>query len=225
MGQIIMTVKAIDWSEGNVGHVHVQLAGGFCKIDWGDGKDDIIKANGTEWLYAMHPYPKKSKNTGGIFNIIISSDCNNIIGIMADSGDMNVEDIDINGCQSLKFFSASYLIDHFDLKTNPGIKKCDLKGEACASADFSNSTGLEELNFCFTSNKTTVLDLSKCNNLKQLYCINAWDLKTIKISNRSSLKEVTYNNNTPLDSKTLEILHRIVIEKNGGVITKEENEI
>lgn len=224
MGQIIMTIKAINWTEGDVGRVQVQLAGGSCKIDWGDGKAGILKANGTEWLYAMHPYPNSCKKTGGIFNIIISSDCNNIIGIMADSGDMNVEDIDIKGCQSLEFFSASYLIDHFDLKTNPGIKKCDLKGEACASADFSNSTGLEELDFYLTS-AVTVLDLSKCNNLKRLYCNNAWDLKTIKISNRSSLKEVTYNNDTPLDSKTLEILHRIVVEKNGGIITKEENEI
>lgn len=28
MGQILMTVRAIDWTEGNVGHVHVLLDGG-----------------------------------------------------------------------------------------------------------------------------------------------------------------------------------------------------
>lgn len=37
MGQIIMTVKAIDWTEGNVGHVGVCLNGGSCRIDWAMG--------------------------------------------------------------------------------------------------------------------------------------------------------------------------------------------
>ena len=33
-----MTVKAIDWTQGDVGHVAVALRDGTCRIDWGDGK-------------------------------------------------------------------------------------------------------------------------------------------------------------------------------------------
>ena len=43
MGQIVMTVRAIDWSQGNVGHVHVMLDGGSCRIDWGDGHEARLK--------------------------------------------------------------------------------------------------------------------------------------------------------------------------------------
>lgn len=34
MGTIRMTVKAIDWTQGDVGHVAVALRDGTCRIDW-----------------------------------------------------------------------------------------------------------------------------------------------------------------------------------------------
>lgn len=33
MNQIVMAVQTIDWTEGNVGHVHVLLDDGSCRID------------------------------------------------------------------------------------------------------------------------------------------------------------------------------------------------
>ena len=127
-----MTVKAIDWAEGDVGHVGVYLNGGSCRIDWGDGYTQSLQTHKRnkqpEGLYVLHSYPQRSKVAGERFNIIITSTEDNIVGIRADSGEMDVDDIDIRSCQSLKYFQASYLIRHFDLTGNPGIKKIDFKG-------------------------------------------------------------------------------------------------
>ena len=42
MGTIRMTVKAIGWTQGDVGHVAVALRDGTCRIDWGDGRTIIL---------------------------------------------------------------------------------------------------------------------------------------------------------------------------------------
>lgn len=228
MGQIIMTVEAINWTEGNVGHIHVCLNGGSCRIDWGDGHISTCCASmyvkQPEWLYYLYVYPNGCKATQERFDIVISSDSDNIVGIMADSGDMDVADIDISGCQSLVHFEASYLIDHFDLTTNPGILNMNLKGEACGLADFSNSTELKELYYCFTGgggrhDAKAKLDLTKCDKLEYLECCYAHELTHIAISNRSALKKLVFDENTPLSDKSIEIIKRIV-ERNGGEIVK-----
>ena len=108
MGQIIMTVKAIDWTEGNVGHVGVCLNGGSCRIDWGNGRTSTcctsMYEKQPEWLGGMYVYPNSCKAAQERFDIVISSDSDNIVGIMADSGDMDVEDIDIIGSYALFLF-------------------------------------------------------------------------------------------------------------------------
>ena len=228
MGQIIMTVKAINWTEGNVGHVHVCLNGGSCRIDWGDGhitncRTSVHKEQ-PEWLYYLHVYPIRCKAAQERFDIFISYDSDNIVGIMANSGDMDVADIDISGCQSLVHFKASYLIDHFDLTTNPGILSLNLKGEASGLADFSNSTELKELYYGFTGGDgrheaKTKLDLTKCDKLEYLECSYARELTHIAISNRSALKKLVFDENTPLSDKSIKILKRIV-ERNGGEIVR-----
>lgn len=229
IGQIIITVKAIDWEEGNVGHVHVCLSGGSCRIDWGD--EHITKCHTSrhekqpEWIYVLHCYPNRCKVVQERFNIIISSDSDNIIGIgiQDDSGDMKVENVDIRECQSLVNFRASYLIDHFDLTTNPGIRDIDLRGEACGLADFSNSTELRNLYFGYTGGgrhrASEKLDLTKCDKLEYLECCYAFELTHIALSNRSALKKLVFDAYTPLSDKSIEIIKRIV-ERNGGEIVK-----
>lgn len=228
MGQIIITVKALNWTCGNIGSVSVLLNGGSCRIDWGDGHVSSISvppySKKPEWYGASHAYPASCMAAEERFNIYVSSgDDDNIIGIDADSGEMNVDDVDIRGCQSIKHFSASHLISHFDLTGNPGIETVYLRGEACLWADFSNSVELRELIFNNTGgglfDKVEKLDLSKCDKLEYLDCCYAWDLKDIVISNRSALKEFVYNDKTPLSEKSLGIIRRI-IERNGGKITK-----
>lgn len=228
MGQIIMTVEAINWTEGDIGYISVCLNGGSCRIDWGDGHISKCRASvhkeQPEWLYDAHIYPNGCKDTQERFDIVISSDSDNIVGIRVDSGEMDVVDIDISRCQSLVYFEASYLIDYFNLTTNPGIRDVNLRGYACELADFSNSTELKELYF---NNNTggerhkigKMLDLTKCDKLEYLECCHAFELTHIAISNRSALKKLVFDENTPLSDKTIEIIKRIV-ERNGGEIVK-----
>lgn len=224
MGQIIMKVRALDWTEGNVGHVHLRLDGGDCRVDWGDGHTARLKVQGREWATASHMYPESSRKDKDRFVIIISSDSDNITGILASRGEMQVEDIDISGCQSLSYFHASWLIDHFDLRTNPGIKRVHLKGEACAIADFSNSRELIELSVEYGDKTFTKLDLTGCDRLETLYCNYNHHLTRIAISNRSALKEFVYGA-TPLDSRSLEVLNMIIVCRNSGTITETTSDL
>lgn len=224
MNQITMKVKAIDWSYGNIGAVWVLLDGGSCHIDWGDNQTSALAAPPyslqPEWCGISHSYPVKSKEIQSEYYIVISSDENNIIGINAASGEMNVEDIDIKACQSIRYFRASWLISHFDLRTNPGIEKVHLEGNACSIADFSNSTELRELSFWYDSGAVKKLDLAKCDKLEYLDCRCAHSLTHIAISNRSSLKKFEYDDNTPLSGKYLEIIKRIIERNNVKNVVK-----
>ena len=176
-----------------------------------------------ELLYAYHVYPNKCKAAGICYDIIISSDKDNIVGIHADSGDMNVDDIDIRGCQSIRYFNASHLISHFDLTGNPGIWQVDLEGEACTIVDFTNSKELRTLYYRFASGGRKSLDLSKCDNLEYLECTYA-HLEHIAISNRSALKKFVYDDMSHLNAKSLEVIQRIV-DQNGGIIEYIDTEI
>ena len=82
-----------------------------------------------------HVYPENCSKSEARFVIIISSDSDNITGILASRGEMQVEYIDIIGCQSLTYFYASWQIDHFDFRRNPGIERVDLQGNVCVIAD------------------------------------------------------------------------------------------
>ena len=217
MGQIIIKARALDWTEGNVGHVHVRLDGGTCKVDWGDGHTSGLAARGLEWVTADHVYPEGSRKSGDRFYIVISSCSENITGILACRGEMQVEDIDMSRCQSLTYFHASWQIDHFDLRTNPGIMKVELQGKACAIADFSNSRELRELSVECGDDSFTRLDLTGCDKLETLNCRLNNHLTRIAISNRSALKEVVYES-TPLVGRCLEVLDRIVVRQNGGTV-------
>lgn len=217
MGQIIIKARALDWTEGNVGHVHVRLDGGTCKVDWGDGYTSRLAARGLEWVTADHVYPEGSRKSGDRFYIVISSCSENITGILASRGEMQVEDIDMSRCQSLTYFHASWQIDHFDLRTNPGIMKVELQGKACAIADFSNSRELRELSVECGDDSFTRLDLTGCDKLETLNCRLNNHLTRIAISNRSALKEVVYES-TPLVGRCLEVLDRIVVRQNGGTV-------
>lgn len=224
MGQIIIKARALDWTEGNVGHVHVRLDGGTCKVDWGDGHTSGLAARGLEWVTADHVYPEGSRKSGDRFYIVISSCSENITGILASRGEMQVEDIDMSRCQSLTYFYASWQIDHFDLRTNPGIMKVELRGKACAIADFSNSRELRELSVECGDDSFTRLDLMGCDKLETLNCRLNNHLTRIAISNRSALKEVVYES-TPLVGRCLEVLDRIVVRQNGGTVREAAGEL
>ena len=95
-----MTVTAIDWTQGDVGHVAVALRDGACRIDWGDGRTSSVKSriNDESMIYADHVYPRGCKKSSDIYEIIITSDNDNIIGFYSGCFDMSILKLDIKGC-------------------------------------------------------------------------------------------------------------------------------
>ena len=131
---------------------------------------------------------------------------------------MDVKDIDISGCQSLKYFGSTSA--HFNLNGNPGIKAIDLMETDCTSINFSNSTGLENLNIQDFKGKQ--LDLKKCNKLEYLACYYNSELTDILVSDDSAMKTLIYEM-TPLSDSSLDRLRK-VINRNGGEIRKLETD-
>ena len=219
MGQIIMTVETSS-CETNVGEVRAILNGGSCRIDWGDGTDLPYKPEEQE-LHAQHTYSEKSEEA--TFVIRIYSDKENIIGIYAGCGDMRVKDIDISGCQTLKFFSASFGVDYFDLKTNPGITRIDITGDCCGIADFSNSLELKELSISYNSacwDEYRLLDLSKCTKLEKLKCTLIVEPIRIKLPKWFPLKEFVYDDNVDwcFSRRQLDKIVKAIEHNNGRIL-------
>lgn len=77
MNQIILKVKAIDWSYGNISYVWILLDGGSCNIDWGDNHKSSIRvppySKEPVWLGDSHAYPRSCMASADEHNIIISS--------------------------------------------------------------------------------------------------------------------------------------------------------
>ena len=118
MGTVRMTVKAIDWTEGDVGKIHVKLNRGSCRIDWGDGKSTSLFTYTEDWVSANHQYPSRCKVSGEMYEITISSLEDNITGFRVSSGDMMVADVDLSDCQSLEYIYSSWLIERLNITTN-----------------------------------------------------------------------------------------------------------
>ena len=221
MEQIIMIVETSSCGT-NVGEIMAVLDGGSCRIDWGDGTDLPYEPEGQE-LHAQHTYPEKSEEEEATFVIRIYSEEENIIGIYAGCGDMRVKDIDISGCQTLKYFSASFYCDYFNLKTNPGITRIDITGDSCGIADFSNSLELKELSISYNSacwDEYRLLDLSKCAKLEKLKCTLIVEPIRIKLPKWFPLKEFVYDGNVDwcFSRHQLEKIVKVIEHNNGRIL-------
>ena len=109
MGKIRMTVQADSHPEyGNIADFRLMLNGGLCIVNWGDGTTTTHYAEGEE-QHIRHTYPEECIGTGKTFVITISSDEDNIAGISINDefNYMDVNNIDISGCQSLKYFGTT----------------------------------------------------------------------------------------------------------------------
>ena len=214
MGQIIMTAQEPWPSEENfIGDIRVILSGGTCRIDWGDGTDILYEADGQE-LHVQHTYLKKNPEAEETYVIKIYSDEENITGIYAECGDLNVIDIDISHCRSLRYF-ASLSASHFDLRTNPELTKVDIDGDFYGNADFSNSQNLKELSISLTY--AIGIDLSNCSRLEKFKCTAVLEPVKITLPKYFPLKEFTFDD-TIWWCFTKRQFKKIVsvIEHNGG---------
>ena len=228
-----MTVQAASYPEyGNIAGFRLMFNGGFCTVSWGDGTTTTHHAEGEE-QHIRHTYQEEWLETGKTFVITISSDEDNITGISINDEFtyMNVKDIDISGCQSLRYFaSLSASTEHFDLRTNPGITKVNLQGDFCGIADFSNSLELKELSIdcCFACSKSEQLfelDLSKCSKLEKLKCTAIMEPINVKLPKYFPLKEFAYDESADgcFSKGQLKKIVNIVEQNNGKILREERH--
>lgn len=92
MGQIILKVMSLDWTEGNVGHVHLRLDGGTCRVDWGDGHTTGLKVQGREWVDLQ----------GKACAIADFSNSKGLRKLHVGYGDKSFIKLDLTGCDNLE---------------------------------------------------------------------------------------------------------------------------
>lgn len=211
---IRMTIRAINRTEGEVGHVHLRMRPGECRVDWGDGRSEVIRATTEDWYYVHHPYRESCKEMEELFYISITASGDGLItGFVAGSGDMMVADVDLSGCPALEYLKADWLIEMLDVTTNPGIKEMDLGGDAASLVDLSCSRDLEKLEV--RCSKLKKLNLSCCDRLQYLTLLCNFELTYVSVSNRSNLRTLKLIDTHLLSEKCLEFLDR-ALERNGG---------
>ena len=69
MGTIRMTVAAIDWTEGEVGKIHILLSGGHCRIDWGDGNSTPLFTYTRDWVDAITFTRQNARVVGNVLRL------------------------------------------------------------------------------------------------------------------------------------------------------------
>lgn len=212
-----MTVKAIDWTQGDVGHVSVALRGGSCRIDWGDGRTSSIRSrtNDESMICADHVYPRGCMKSSDIFEIIIISDNDNLIGFYSGCIDMEILKLDLKGCPELEKLILSGCVRDVTFRNNPNLKELDITGDAGVNMNFSNNKNLEILKL--HSCDMRKLDISKCDKLWYLDCGYS-RLQEIAVSNNSALTELIFWFECPLSQRSLYFIKR-ALERNNGELT------
>ena len=202
MGTIRMTVKAIDWTQGDVGHVSVALRGGSCRIDWGDGRTSSIRSrtNDESMICADHVYPRGCKKSSDIFEISLTSDNDNLIGFYSGCFDMEILKLDTKECPELEKLILSGCVRDDGVNMN-----------------FSNNKNLEILKL--HSCDIRKLDISKCDKLWYLDCGYS-KLQEIAVSNNSALTELIFWDECHLSQKSQYFINR-TLERNDGKLTIE----
>ena len=218
MGTIKMTLRAIDWTMGEVGSVFVGLKDGNCRIDWGDGHTSSIKAH-TRGIFPQHEahvYASTCKKSGDTFQVTISSSENNIVFFNTGSIDMEILEVDISECPELERLEVTGRPPIIDTRFNGHLKDLKIEDAHGIDLDLSQNHALEYLTLYGYDNPR--LDISKCDSLWYLH-MGISHVKEIAVSNRSSLKELIFwNNECPLTARSLKFINS-TLERNNGTIT------
>ena len=211
-----MTVKALDWTQGDVGHVSVALRGGYCRIEWGDGHTSSIKAHPYEVLsqHVSHVYPSRCKKSGDVFEVVISSSGDNIMSFDTGCIDMAICEVDLSKCPELERLHLTGPVNKIDTRFNKSLKKLSIQNAYEMSLDLSQNQALEQIEIRGYDSRR--LDISRCDRLWYLDCGSS-KMQEIAVSNNSELKEVIFWYDCPLNDKSLRFIKRTVERNNGSI--------
>lgn len=217
MEKIIVHVKPIDWTEGEVYGMSFRLSehNSNVKISWGDGKTDTYY--GKE-IRAYHIYPKDTT-----LSFIVEAEIRGgeIEFFSPSGGDCYHEYVDFSGAPSIKeIYCESFERVKLD---NTSLSKLTLRIMLGTEYDLSKVPNLKELIFDCSNKESKLLDLSHCHKLEvlQCRCFETPKLKLI-LPNDAPLKYIDIRGHE-FSKGCLDTIHRI-IEKNGGEIVGEFQE-
>ena len=219
MEKIIIHIRPINWSQGDVYGIKLRLSGcsPTVRIDWGDG---TVKTYCGNTIEEPHIYLKDESLSFIITATVMSGsiDC-----VYPTGGDCSYELLDFSKASSIREIEAqccqTVILD------NPNLEKLSLTINLADSYDLSRCPNLRFLEFqCEYDCECHFLDLSKCHKLESFSNRGYMSpmLRKITIANDAPLKyfDMTGHNLYP---SCREAIHRIV-ERNGGVIVGEFEE-
>ena len=211
-----MTVKAIDWTQGDVGHVSVALRGGSCRIEWGDGHTSSIKAHPYEVLsqHVSHGYPSRCKKSGDVFEVVISSSGDNIMSFDTGCIDMAICEVDLSKCPELESLHLTGPVNKIDTRFNKSLKELSIHDAYEMILDLTQNQDLEQLEIRGYDKER--LDLSKCDKLWYLDCGSS-RMKEIAISNNSVLKEIIFWDHCPLNERSMRFINKALTLNDGNI--------
>ena len=214
--KITIYMQCINWTCGANAFFDIMLTeNAVVHVDWGDNQSVTVMKNYEQWQRVEHLYSDNARKSCEKFIISIEAEGRGqIIGLRNWSIDMDTLSIDLSECPGLQYFTAE-LMDELDLTHSPKLKVINIRGCTMHEIDLSANTKLERLE-CPYSNFTN-LNLSKCNNLKEVECWSCVHITQIGISNDSKLKHFITNKETPIKGKSMRYLQETV-ERNGGEI-------
>ena len=217
MEKIIVHIKPLDWTEGEVYSMNFRLSeyDSCVKISWGDGKSDTYF--GKE-IRAYHIYPKDTT-----LSFIVEAEIRGgeIEYFAPSGGDCYHEYVDFSGAPSIKkIYCESFQRVKLN---NPSLSQLTLRIMLGTDYDLSKVPNLKELIFDCSNIDCKQLDLSHCRKLEELQC---WCFETPKLKlilpNDAPLKYIDISGHE-FSKGCLDTIHRI-IERNGGEIVEEFEE-
>ena len=215
MEKIIIYIRPINWTEGDLYGLHLRITGENPEItiDWGDGQVKTFYRNEIE---EYHSYPKNEYLQYKVVVTVISWE---IEFIDPCGGDCCIERIDFSGAPSIKEMSVENCGDI--ILNNPNLEKLTVRIYGGSNIDFIKCPNLRHLYFDGGINMKE-LNLFECHRLEWLEVNGSWqspEFLKITIANDTPLKCIRLAS-VNLSKGCMEYLKRI-IERNKGEISYE----
>lgn len=208
--KIIVYIRPIEWTEGNVYGFKLHVSGKTPEvlIDWGDGSVGSIHSNEID---VLHTYPKKESFQ---FTVVVNVISGEVDFIDPCGGDCDISKIDFSGAPSIReIWIENCQSVVFD---NPFLERLSIRifnGNFC---DLSKCPNLRQLSFEGGVNMKE-LNLSCCHKLESLDVSGSWqspDFSKIVIANDAPLKYIWLSSINL--AKGCEPFIKKIIERNKG---------